>query len=154
MLYVIFVSHSNHSTHSSKDCCLCSRHIWCLAHPRRTDAHQPTQAVHNWMARVMPQHGGASPPLPCLPHVTYSMSSQAVMTGGTILKITIDPTMGGATIVEGGIPFVILCSGYIGSSLFGGLFILAGWDTLVAKVMSFVLGLGLVTPLVLVRDKL
>ena len=97
---------------------------------------------------------GVRLPLPRLSHVTYPMSSQAVMTGGTILKITIDPTMGGATIVEGGIPFVILCSGYIGSSLFGGLFILAGWDTLVAKVMSFVLGLGLVTPLVLVRDKL
>lgn len=79
---------------------------------------------------------------------------QAILTGGTILKITIDPIMGGATIVEGGIPFIILCSGYIGSSLFGGLFILGGWDTLVAKIMSFVLGLGLVTPLVLVRDKL
>lgn len=76
------------------------------------------------------------------------------MTGGTILKITIDPSLGGATIVEGGYPFFILCSGYIGSSLFGGLFILGGWDTLVAKIMSFVLGLGLITPLVLVRDKL
>jgi hypothetical protein len=62
--------------------------------------------------------------------------------------------MGGATIVEGGIPFFILPAGYIGSSLFGGLFILAGWDTLVAKIMSFVLALGLLTPLVLVRDKL
>ena len=62
--------------------------------------------------------------------------------------------MGGATIVEGGIPFLILTSGYIGSSLFGGLFMLGGWDTLVAKIMSFVLGLGLVTPLVLVRDKM
>jgi Peptidase M50B-like len=76
------------------------------------------------------------------------------LTGGTIIKITIDPTMGGATIVEGGIPFFILPAGYIGSSLFGGLFILAGWDTLVAKIMSFVLALGLLTPLVLVRDKL
>jgi hypothetical protein len=76
------------------------------------------------------------------------------MTGGTILRITIDPTLGGATIVEGGKPFIILTSGYIGSTLFGGLFILGGWDTLVAKIMSFVLGLGLVTPLVLVRDKL
>lgn len=36
----------------------------------------------------------------------------------------------------------------------GGLFILAGWDTLVAKVMSFVLGIGLIMPLALVRDKL
>jgi len=38
--------------------------------------------------------------------------------------------------------------------LFGGVFVLAGWDTLVAKVMSFVLGIGLIMPLSLVRDKL
>lgn len=76
------------------------------------------------------------------------------MTGGTVLKITIDPSLGGATLVEGGYPFIILSAGYIGSSLFGGLFVLGGWDTLVAKIMSFVLGLGMVTPLVLVRDKL
>lgn len=42
----------------------------------------------------------------------------------------------------------------MGSSVFGGVFILAGFDSLVAKILSFVLGLGLVTPLVLVRDKL
>ncbi|KZP16643.1 hypothetical protein FIBSPDRAFT_957884 [Athelia psychrophila] len=78
----------------------------------------------------------------------------AVLTGGTILKVTIDPTMGGATIVEGGYPFIILSAGYIGSAAFGGAFMLGGWDTLVAKIMSFVMGLGLVAPLVLVRDKL
>lgn len=79
---------------------------------------------------------------------------QAILTGGTILKITIDPSLGGATIVEGGYPFIILTSGYIGSSLFGGCFMLGGFDTLVAKIMSFILGLGLIMPLVLVRDKL
>lgn len=31
---------------------------------------------------------------------------------------------------------------------------LGGFDTLVAKIMSFILGLGLIMPLVLVRDKL
>jgi len=56
--------------------------------------------------------------------------------------------------VEGGHPAFILASGYIGSALLGGLFVLAGWDTLVAKVMSFVLGIGLIMPLALVRDKL
>ncbi|KAF9045778.1 hypothetical protein BDZ89DRAFT_1099546 [Hymenopellis radicata] len=57
----------------------------------------------------------------------------AVLSGGRILRITIDPHIGGATIVEGGRP--------------------AGWDTLVAKVMSFVLAIGLLMPLRLVRDK-
>jgi hypothetical protein len=60
----------------------------------------------------------------------------------------------GATIVEGGRPPIILSAGYFGSSVFGGAFILGGFDTLVAKILSFVLGLGLITPLVLVRDKL
>lgn len=76
------------------------------------------------------------------------------MSGGRILKITIDPNVGGATIVEGGRPLFILSAGYIGSTLLGALFTLAGWDTLVAKVMSFVLGIGLIMPLALVRDKL
>ncbi|KAJ4473831.1 peptidase M50B-like-domain-containing protein [Lentinula aciculospora] len=78
----------------------------------------------------------------------------AILSGGRILRITIDPHVGGATIVEGGNPTFILSSGYIGSSILGGLFVLAGWDTLVAKVMSFVLGVGLILPLKLVRDKL
>ncbi|KAF8239360.1 hypothetical protein L208DRAFT_1386242 [Tricholoma matsutake] len=78
----------------------------------------------------------------------------AILSGGRILKMTIDPRVGGATIVEGGRPAVILSAGYIGSALFGGVFVLGGWDTLVAKVMSFVLGIGLIMPLVLVRDKL
>lgn len=82
------------------------------------------------------------------------LSIQAIMTGGTILKVTIDPHLGGATIVQGGHPPTILAAGYIGSTLFGGVFILAGWDTLVAKIVSFVLGIGLIIPLVLVRDKL
>ncbi|KAL0953562.1 hypothetical protein HGRIS_004782 [Hohenbuehelia grisea] len=80
--------------------------------------------------------------------------SIAILTGAKILKITIDPHVGGATIVEGGRPTLILAAGYIGSSLLGGLFVLAGFDTLVAKILSFVLGVGLVMPLVLVRDKI
>ncbi|KAF8184428.1 hypothetical protein BJ912DRAFT_1043686 [Pholiota molesta] len=64
------------------------------------------------------------------------------------------PHVGGATIIEGGSPGFTLSAGYIGSMLLGGTFMLAGWDTLVAKIMSFVLGVGLVLPLVLVRDKL
>jgi len=70
------------------------------------------------------------------------------------MRITIDPHIGGATIVEGGNPPFILSSGYVGSTLLGGLFVLAGYNTLVAKVMSFVLGIGLIMPLALVRDKL
>lgn len=76
------------------------------------------------------------------------------MTGGTVEKVTIDPDQGGSTHVEGGHAPSILAAGYIGSTVFGGVFVLAGFDTLVAKIVSFVLGLGLITPLVLVRTKL
>ncbi|KAF8270674.1 hypothetical protein EI94DRAFT_1698652 [Lactarius quietus] len=43
---------------------------------------------------------------------------------------------------------------FIGSSILGGLFILGGFDTLVAKILSFVAGVGFIAPLSLVRDKL
>ena len=69
------------------------------------------------------------------------------------MKVCIDPDAGGATIVSGGHPPTILAAGYIGSAVFGGVFILGGFDTLVAKVLSFILGIGLIVPLVLVRDK-
>ena len=68
--------------------------------------------------------------------------------------MSIDPTTGGHTVVQGGHPPTILCAGYIGSSILGGLFILGGFDTLVAKILSFVAGVGLIAPLSLVRDKL
>ncbi|KZT43129.1 hypothetical protein SISSUDRAFT_741838 [Sistotremastrum suecicum HHB10207 ss-3] len=80
--------------------------------------------------------------------------AMAILTGGGIESVTIDPNDGGATRVVGGHPPTILCAGYIGSSLMGGLFIMAGFDTLVAKIMSFVIGIGLLIPTVLVRDKL
>ena len=83
-----------------------------------------------------------------------STCTQAIITGGTILSVTIDPNLGGCTRVEGGHPATILCAGYLGSAIFGGVYILGGFDTLVAKILSFVLGIGLIVPLVLVRDKL
>lgn len=66
----------------------------------------------------------------------------------------IDPILGGCTLVQGGHPPTILSAGYIGSTVMGAAFVLAGFDTLVAKVMSFVAGIGILAPLVLVRDKL
>ena len=68
--------------------------------------------------------------------------------------MTIDPDIGGATHVEGGRPLAILTAGYVGSTIFGGVFVLAGFDILMSKILSFVLGLGLIAPLALVRNKL
>ncbi|TRM65303.1 peptidase M50B-like-domain-containing protein [Schizophyllum amplum] len=77
-----------------------------------------------------------------------------ILSGGRILKVTIDPQLGGATIVEGGVPGLILPAGYLGSTMMGACFVLGGFDTLIAKIMSFVLAVGLIAPLSLVRDKL
>jgi len=68
--------------------------------------------------------------------------------------MSIDPTLGGFTTVQGGHPPSILCAGYVGSTVMGGLFILGGFDSLAAKILSFVAGVGLIAPLSLVRDKL
>ncbi|KAJ3548744.1 hypothetical protein NM688_g5257 [Phlebia brevispora] len=78
----------------------------------------------------------------------------AILTGGTVMRVCIDPDLGGATHVQGGMPTVILCAGYLGSTFFGGVLVMSGFDTLVAKIMSFIVGIGLLCPLVLVRDKL
>ena len=68
--------------------------------------------------------------------------------------MTIDPIKGGCTEVYGGHPLSILSAGYIGSTLLGAIFVLGGFDTLVAKILSFVAGVGIIAPLALVRDKL
>lgn len=78
----------------------------------------------------------------------------AILTGGRILSVSIDPNDGGATRVEGGHAASILSAGYIGSTIMGAIFILASFDTLVAKIMSFFIAFGLLMPLSLVRDKL
>ena len=77
-----------------------------------------------------------------------------MLTGGTILSVSIDPNLGGCTRVEGGYPSIILTAGYFGSTVVGAAFTLGGWDTLVAKVLSFIYGIGLICPIILVRDKL
>jgi hypothetical protein len=49
---------------------------------------------------------------------------------------------GGRNTVQDGHPPSILCAGYVGSTLMGGLFILGGFDSLAAKLLSFVVGVG------------
>ncbi|KAG8687875.1 hypothetical protein FRC09_013222, partial [Ceratobasidium sp. 395] len=41
---------------------------------------------------------------------------------------------------------------YLGSTLIGAGLIIAGWDTLAAKIASFPVAIGLALPLILVRD--
>ncbi|KAG8749616.1 hypothetical protein FRC12_013336 [Ceratobasidium sp. 428] len=76
----------------------------------------------------------------------------AIFTGGRITSISVDPNSGGAVRVEGGHPPTILTAGYLGSTLIGAGLIIAGWDTLAAKIASFPVAIGLALPLILVRD--
>ncbi len=47
------------------------------------------------------------------------------VTGGSVDRITLDPNQGGATIGRGGIAFVTLSAGYVGSLVWGALLVLA-----------------------------
>ncbi len=50
----------------------------------------------------------------------------AVLTGGQVLSIAISPQEGGVCVTRGGWPFLVLNAGYLGSLLFGALFLLLG----------------------------
>jgi len=50
----------------------------------------------------------------------------AVLTGGRIVSIELSPREGGLCTTAGGWPFVISSAGYLGSALFGALFLLLG----------------------------
>lgn len=50
----------------------------------------------------------------------------AVLTGGRIVSIELSPAEGGLCTTAGGWPFVISSAGYLGSALFGALFLVLG----------------------------
>ncbi len=50
----------------------------------------------------------------------------AVLTGGRVVAIGISPDEGGVCLTRGGWPFLVLNAGYLGSLLFGALFLLLG----------------------------
>lgn len=51
----------------------------------------------------------------------------AVLTGGRIVSIELSPREGGLCTTAGGWPFVISSAGYLGSALFGALFLVLGF---------------------------
>jgi hypothetical protein len=62
-----------------------------------------------------------------------------VLTCAHIHSIELDPDEGGATSMSGGIPWLTLPAGYLGSSLIGAALIACGFDTNASKVASLVL---------------
>jgi len=62
-----------------------------------------------------------------------------VLTCARIHSIELDPDEGGATSMSGGIPWLTLPAGYLGSSFIGACLITCGFDTNASKIASLVL---------------
>ncbi|WFD37664.1 uncharacterized protein MJAP1_000611 [Malassezia japonica] len=58
-----------------------------------------------------------------------------------LLSVELDPDEGGATRMRGGIHFLTLPAGYLGSSLIGAILIACGFDERASKVASIVVGI-------------
>ncbi|KAF2969752.1 hypothetical protein GQX73_g3804 [Xylaria multiplex] len=64
----------------------------------------------------------------------------AVLTGGRVKSISLDPHEGGVTHMVGGRSAITLPAGYLGSSLIGALLIFTGFNIVASKIASIVLG--------------
>jgi hypothetical protein len=63
----------------------------------------------------------------------------AVLTGGRVKSISLDPREGGVTHMVGGRSILTLPAGYLGSSIIGALLIFCGFNIVASKVASLVL---------------
>ncbi len=70
----------------------------------------------------------------------FGHAIMAVLTGGRVVSITLDPNEGGVTQMKGGRAALTLPAGYLGSSLIGALLTFCGFDIVASKVASIVLG--------------
>lgn len=64
----------------------------------------------------------------------------AVLTGGSIVSIGLRPDEGGVCLTRGGWPFLILNAGYLGSLLWGALFLVLGAARTRARSLVAVIG--------------
>jgi Peptidase M50B-like len=93
-------------------------------------------------------------PLKILVVVFHELSHglTALVTGGAIKEIQINPQQGGLCVTAGGSRFLVLSAGYVGSLLWGGAILLLTKRPRAARVLAVALGaLLLVVSLVLVR---
>ncbi len=77
-----------------------------------------------------------------------------VLTGGQVESITLNPMQGGVTYGRGGIPFVTLSAGYLGSLGFGALLVVGAQSRLVSSrfLLALVGGLVLALTLLFIRN--
>lgn len=70
----------------------------------------------------------------------FSHAITALLTGGRVKSITLDPNEGGVTHFSGGLTSLTLPAGYLGSSIIGALLTFCGFDIVASKVASIALG--------------
>ncbi|KAI1309914.1 peptidase M50B-like-domain-containing protein [Xylaria venustula] len=70
----------------------------------------------------------------------FSHAAAAVLTGGRVKSISLDPHEGGVTQMVGGKSLITLPAGYLGSSFIGAILIFTGFDIVASKIISIVLG--------------
>ncbi|KAI3322646.1 peptidase M50B-like-domain-containing protein [Xylariaceae sp. AK1471] len=64
----------------------------------------------------------------------------AILTGGRVESISLDPHEGGVTRMVGGKSAITLPAGYLGSSLIGAILIFTGFNIVASKIVSIALG--------------
>lgn len=67
----------------------------------------------------------------------------AVLTGGAIVQIQVFPDQGGHCVTSGGLPFVVVSAGYLGSLFFGVVLLLTATRTRASPWVAALLGLSL-----------
>ena len=70
----------------------------------------------------------------------FGHASTAILTGGKVKSISLDPHEGGVTHLAGGISAITLPAGYLGSSIIGAVLTLCGFNINASKIVSIALG--------------
>ena len=74
----------------------------------------------------------------------FSHGLAAILTGGGIVKIEVDPRIGGVCYTMGGSRFLVASAGYLGSIVWGGIILIIAARTKHDKILGMVIGAGLV----------
>ena len=70
----------------------------------------------------------------------FGHAFSAILTGGKVKSISLDPNEGGVTHLSGGISAITLPAGYLGSSLIGAILTVCGFNINASKIVSIGLG--------------
>ncbi len=74
----------------------------------------------------------------------FGHAAFALLTGGNVMSVQINPNGSGVTWTSGGMPFFIISGGYIGSAIFGNILLRAGlkyaeWSHYVLNVLLIIM---------------